>query len=75
MEVTQEALEDMKVNTVAEVAAVLRVSKMSVYRLLKSGELESIRVGRMFRVKEKSLLAYIDRVTIGGSNIDDYPQL
>ena len=45
--------------TVAEVAAVLRVSKMSVYRLIHAGELEAVRFGRSFRVKESAVNAYL----------------
>lgn len=36
--------------TVAEVAELARVSKMTVYRMVHSGELPAIRVGRSFRV-------------------------
>ena len=36
--------------TVAEVAAVMRVSKMTVYRLVHAGTLPAVRVGRSFRV-------------------------
>jgi excisionase family DNA binding protein len=36
--------------TVAELASMLRVSKMTVYRLVHSGELAAIRVGGSFRV-------------------------
>jgi excisionase family DNA binding protein len=36
--------------TVAEVAARMRVSKMTVYRLVHGGELPAARVGRSFRV-------------------------
>ncbi|MGC5627473.1 helix-turn-helix domain-containing protein [Georgenia sp. Z1344] len=36
--------------TVAEVAESLRVSKMTVYRMVHSGELPAVRVGRSFRV-------------------------
>lgn len=36
--------------TVAEVAAVLRVSKMTVYRMVHNGELPAVRFGRSFRV-------------------------
>lgn len=36
--------------TVAEVAALMRVSKMTVYRLVHNGELPAVRVGRSFRV-------------------------
>lgn len=36
--------------TVAEVAQRMRVSKMTVYRLVHSGELPAVRFGRSFRV-------------------------
>ncbi|HYO40029.1 MAG TPA: helix-turn-helix domain-containing protein [Nocardioidaceae bacterium] len=45
--------------TVAEVAAVMRVSKMTVYRLVHSGELEAVRVGRSFRVTEEAVNEYL----------------
>ena len=45
--------------TVAEVAAVMRVSKMSVYRLIHAGELEAVRFGRSFRVEESAVDAYL----------------
>ncbi|WP_103383294.1 helix-turn-helix domain-containing protein [Pseudonocardia dioxanivorans] len=37
--------------TVAEVAERIRVSKMTVYRLLHSGRLPAVRFGRSFRVQ------------------------
>jgi excisionase family DNA binding protein len=46
--------------TVAEVASILRLSKMSVYRLIHSGQLEAVQFGRSFRVPEKSLNAYLE---------------
>ena len=46
--------------TVAEVAELMRVSKMSVYRLIHSGELEAVRVGRSFRVPEQAVNAYLE---------------
>ena len=46
--------------TVAEVASVMRVSKMSVYRLIHSGELEAVRFGRSFRVPESAVKAYLN---------------
>ena len=49
----------VKFFTVAEVAALMRVSKMSVYRLIHSGELESVRFGRSFRVTEAAVDAYL----------------
>jgi len=47
--------------TIAEVAARLRVSKMTVYRVVHSGELPAIRVGRSFRVTEKDVDEYLKK--------------
>ncbi len=47
--------------TVAEVAARMRVSKMTVYRLVHSGELEAVRVGRSFRVRDEAVQEYLRR--------------
>ncbi len=52
-------LSGVKFLTVAEVAAVMRVSKMSVYRMIHSGELEAARFGRSFRVPEKAVHDYL----------------
>jgi excisionase family DNA binding protein len=53
------ALSDVKFLTVAEVAAVMRVSKMTVYRMVHGGELPAVRVGRSFRVPEKAVHDYL----------------
>ncbi|MPZ62185.1 MAG: helix-turn-helix domain-containing protein [Propionibacteriales bacterium] len=47
--------------TVAEVAAAMRVSKMTVYRLVHSGELPAVRVGRSFRVPAAAVDEYLRR--------------
>lgn len=46
--------------TVAEVAEIMRVSKMTVYRLVHSGELPAVRVGRSFRVNETAVNEYLE---------------
>ncbi|UZJ25234.1 helix-turn-helix domain-containing protein [Rhodococcus antarcticus] len=46
--------------TVAEVAALMRVSKMTVYRLVHSGELPAVRVGRSFRVRAAAVHTYLE---------------
>nr|WP_231699204.1 MULTISPECIES: helix-turn-helix domain-containing protein [Corynebacterium] len=46
--------------TVAEVAEIMRVSKMTVYRLVHSGELPAVRVGRSFRVNENAVNEYLE---------------
>lgn len=53
------SLSDVKFLTVAEVAAVMRVSKMTVYRMVHGGELPAIRVGRSFRVPEQAVHDYL----------------
>jgi excisionase family DNA binding protein len=52
-------LSNVRFLTVAEVASIMRVSKMTVYRLVHSGELEAIRVGRSFRVPEQAVSRYL----------------
>ena len=53
--------------TVGEVAAELRVSNMTVYRLINAGELVAVRIGRSFRVREEDLDRYLgERLTKAG---------
>ncbi len=52
-------LSEARFLTVAEVAAMMRVSKMTVYRLVHSGELPAVRVGRSFRVPEQAGHTYL----------------
>jgi excisionase family DNA binding protein len=52
---TVQCLARVEFYTVAEVAARLRVSKMTVYRLVHGGELPAARVGRSFRVPRRAV--------------------
>ncbi|HSK21857.1 MAG TPA: helix-turn-helix domain-containing protein [Egicoccus sp.] len=54
--------------TVAEVAGALRVSTMTVYRLIKSRELPAIRVGKNFRIRQQDLDDYL---TAGATVVAD----
>jgi len=56
---SSEGLREVRFLTVAEVAAVMRVSKMTVYRMVHSGELPAVRVGRSFRVPEQAVQDYL----------------
>jgi excisionase family DNA binding protein len=53
------SMSDVSFLTVAEVAAALRVSKMTVYRLVHNGDLPAVRVGRSFRVPEQAVQDYL----------------
>lgn len=46
--------------TVGEVASVMRVSNMTVYRLIKSGQLAAIRVGKNYRLRRSDVDKYLD---------------
>jgi excisionase family DNA binding protein len=45
--------------TVAEVADIMRVSTMTVYRLIKAGELRAVRVGKSYRLAEDDVDGYL----------------
>lgn len=53
------AFSDMRFLTVQEVAETMRVSTMTVYRLVKSGELPAVRFGRSYRIPESAVTAVV----------------
>ena len=53
--------------TVAEVAALMRVSTMTVYRLIKAGDLPAVRFGKSYRLDEADVDRYLaDQYTKAG---------
>ena len=54
-------LSEVRFLTVAEVAELMRVSKMTVYRLVHSGELPAVRFGRSYRVPESAVTEALHR--------------
>ena len=50
--------------TVGEVAGTMRVSNMTVYRLIKSGQLPAIRVGKNFRIRESDVDKYLSERSV-----------
>jgi excisionase family DNA binding protein len=52
---TQISASHSKLWTVAEIAVLLRIGKMTVYRMVNSGELKALRIGRVIRVRENAL--------------------
>lgn len=56
---TERPFGDVSFLTVAEVAKIMRVSKMTVYRMVHAGELPAVRVGRSFRVPESAVEDYL----------------
>ena len=52
-------LAEVKFLTVAEVAELMRVSTMTVYRLIKAGDMAAVRVGKSYRVREDDVDRYL----------------
>ncbi|MFP5308398.1 MAG: helix-turn-helix domain-containing protein [Actinomycetes bacterium] len=56
--------------TVAEVAELLRVSNMTVYRLIKGRELAAIRVGKNYRIRQQDLDRYLQAGSVRADEIN-----
>ncbi|GAC1312494.1 MAG: helix-turn-helix domain-containing protein [Acidimicrobiales bacterium] len=56
---TQAAQAKSNFVTVSEVAHQLRVSNMTVYRLINAGELAAVRVGKSYRIRDVDVDAYL----------------
>lgn len=52
--------DDLKVYTIKEVSEILRVSQMSVSRYIKAGKLKGSRLGRIYRITESDLKAFLN---------------
>jgi excisionase family DNA binding protein len=50
--------------TVGEVCDAMRVSNMTVYRLIRSGELPAIRLGKTYRVRESEVERYLSSLLV-----------
>ena len=57
---SNDRLGEVRFLTVAEVASIMRVSKMPVYRMVHNGDLPAVRVGRSFRVPEDAVHTYLE---------------
>jgi excisionase family DNA binding protein len=56
--------------TANEVADLLRVSTMTVYRLIRAGELPAVRVGRNYRVRSGDLDRYLEAQVVDPDAVD-----
>lgn len=56
--------------TAGEVAEQLRVSTMTVYRLIRRGELPAVRVGRNYRVRAQALEQYLGEQVVDPASVD-----
>ncbi len=56
----EEKEKKIDVLTVDEVANLLKLSKITIYRLIKTGEIPAYKVGASWRVNREDLEAYIE---------------
>jgi excisionase family DNA binding protein len=64
-------MDDPKYMKVGEIALILRISKMTVYRLIRDGEFDgAIRIGSGFRVPEMSVQTYLSRIGLRYEPVD-----
>ncbi len=59
--------EEIEVLTVEEVASLLKLSKITIYRLIKTGEIPAYKIGASWRVNKKDLESYIESKKKGSS--------
>lgn len=61
--------------TVDDTAAVLNVSRRTVYNLIAAGELEAVRVGRVLRVDDEAIKSYKRRQRVTVAREQDEPEM
>ena len=54
-------MRDDSLNTVERTLARLAISRATLYRLLRDGELGSVTIGRSRRIPESEIVAFIER--------------
>jgi excisionase family DNA binding protein len=60
---TSPAIDPTLLLTVAEAAAILKISRSKTYELIASGEIESVTIGRSRRIPTSALVAFVERRT------------
>lgn len=55
-----------KLLTINEITAILKVSKLTIYRYIKAGKLPAYKVGRDYRVKQQEFNKFLERAKKNG---------
>ncbi len=71
---TVRAAPDVKLHTVAQVAAIMNISESKVWQLVRAGELDSVKIGWSRRVVAASVDGYIKRLAAGGDQEPPQPE-
>lgn len=66
LEINPYALQELKhkcypdVLTVGETQKILKIGRLSVYRLIESGQLQAFRIGRAYHIPKKTLVQFLE---------------
>jgi len=55
---------DLKVYTISEVAQILKIHRTYVARLIRSGRLPAIKIGKFYRIRERDLEDFLNRAKV-----------
>ncbi len=66
MKETNKAFDVLETLTVREAAALLHISRPTLVKYIKAGELPSVQIGRCRRIRRTALEAFLDRHTTYG---------
>ncbi|WP_207345435.1 helix-turn-helix domain-containing protein [Arthrobacter sp. E3] len=64
---------NVKFLTVQEVAELMRLSKMTVYRMVHAGELPAVRFGRSYRVPANAVETYLRAAVVDSTATHEGP--
>lgn len=51
--------------SVEDLCEILSIGKNTAYRLLKSGEIKSVRIGKVYKIPKETLIKYIVSGAVG----------
>jgi len=60
--------------TVKQLAAILAVKPLTIYRMVKDGKLPAVRIGRSVRFDPDAVAAFLDSVRVGPEGLKEGKQ-
>jgi len=57
-------MEGDKMHTIAEVMEILKISRITLYRYIKSKKLSAYKLGREYRIKQEDLQKFLEHAKV-----------
>lgn len=54
-------IENLKLYTIDEISNILKVTRRTIYNYIKNNDLEAVKIGKLWRVKDSALQEFIDK--------------